>query len=77
MTNIQLIDEEDNKNMEPDYGDQFEDKKQDIKGLQQPANLSGNDPQANQQQVSEAQPVAAISQEKTSGGSNIKLQNYK
>ena len=51
--------------MEPDYGDQFEDKKQDIKGLQQPANLSGNDPQANQQQVSEAQPVAATSQEKT------------
>ena len=27
LTNVQLIDEEDNKNMEPDYGDQFEDKK--------------------------------------------------
>ena len=27
QTNVQLIDEEDNKNMEPDYGDQFEDKK--------------------------------------------------
>ena len=27
LTNAQLLDEEDNKNMEPDYGDQFEDKK--------------------------------------------------
>ena len=27
ITYVQRLDEEDNKNMEPDYGDQFEDKK--------------------------------------------------
>ena len=39
---VMVTDEEDNKNMEPDYGDQFEDKK-----MQQQINPTASEPLTN------------------------------